>query len=734
MGIAMSARKIRIGVSGHDLKFWYPLQACLESTGKYEFREDLWHGHEEHDAAKSSALIEWADVLIAEWALGNAVYYAANKRPSQKLYVRLHAQERRTNYPARIDYSRVDAIVFVGRHILQECLGKFEIPKEKCVVIGNLVDVERFRQAKFGGAEFVLGMIGIAPQSKRLDLALDTLELLLQRDPRYSLRIKGTNPASVPWLWARTSDRHYYESIFQRINSGSLRYKVTFDPPGTDVHHWLKLVGTLLSPSDHESFHMAVAEGAASGALPIVWSWAGSKEVYPEFPSVDTAAQAATLIDFYNNSAAGPRLREHSLDVISTRYGKESVSRKWDLLLQGNSEQSDTSLQNRRGRKVVAVWAIDDWSTFHRREMLEALAGHLAKTHDFLIIEPGNHYATIAKLGWAPPTELAEIAAGRFPRESQNIFRVRLFADGIPAGIQRTSYQGRSDLPEILNGLVEESYGRGAELLHWVYKPDQALRLPKSAKFIYEVYDEYTMNFGTGEIHGKMVEMEPIALQRADHVFFTSQPLLERKSAQTSSHSLVGNGVASEVFARYRVGRGESRKGRPVAGYLGNLSTFFDWGLMLEVCSSMPGVDFMFHGQIELAVGDMRCEQHAQMEALPNVFFSGRVDRVKGASAINRYDVLLIPFVVNDAMHAVNPLKLWEYFATGLPVISSPMDAIMEASPLIWVARTVQEWVIAINSALAADDVNAYNARIDRAEEHCWQRLTVAHAQVVESL
>ncbi|WP_449465781.1 glycosyltransferase [Stenotrophomonas humi] len=680
------------------------------------------------------ALIEWADVIIAEWALGNAVYYAANKRPSQKLYVRLHAQERRTNYPERIDYSRVDAIVFVGRHILQECLEKFEIPKEKCIVIGNLVDVERFRHAKFGGAEFVLGMIGIAPQSKRLDLALDTLELLLQRDPRYTLRVKGANPAAIPWLWARTSDRHHYESIFERINSGPLRYKVIFDPPGADVHHWLKQVGTLLSPSDHESFHMAVAEGAASGAVPIVWSWAGSKEIYPEFPSVDTPAQAADLIDFYNKSAAGPRLRGGLAEVINTRYGKESISKQWGLLLQGNFGQSVEPLQNRRGRKVIAVWAIDNWSRFHRREMLEALAGHLVGSHDFLIIEPGNHYAAIAKLGWASPTELAEIAGGRLPRESENIFRVRLFAEGIPAGIERARYQGRPQLFEILDGLVEANYGKGTDLLHWVYKPDQALRLPKSARFIYEVYDEYTMDFGTGQIHDKMAEMEPVALQRADHVFFTSQPLLERKSALTSSHSLVGNGVASEVFSRYRVEKGESRKGRPVAGYLGNLSTFFDWALMLEVCSSMPEVDFIFHGQIELAEGDLRREQHEQMEALPNVLFSGRVDRVKGASAINRYDVLMIPFVVNDAMHAVNPLKLWEYFATGLPVVSSPMEAVKEASPLLWVARTAQEWVIAINSALAFDDLAACNARIDRAAEHCWQRLTVAHAEVVESL
>lgn len=730
----MSARKIRVVVGGHDQKFWYALQECLERTGNYEFREDLWLGHEAHDKEKSLALIEWADVLIAEWALGNAVFYAENKRAAQKLYVRLHAQERRTSYPGAIDYARVDGVVFVGEHILRECVEKFGIPQEKCIVIGNLVDVERFHLAKFGGAEHVLGMIGIAPQSKRLDLALDTLELLLERDSRYILRVKGASPASVNWLWARTAERKYYQSVFERINGGALRYKVIFDPPGADVHHWLKLVGTLVSPSDHESFHMAVAEGAASAALPIVWSWLGSKDIYPEFPSVDSPAQAASMIEFYNRSAAGPRLRARAPHIINERYGKETVAGQWDGLLQGRNGCAAEDKRGRRGRKVVAVWAIDGWATFHRREMLEALAAHLVNSHDFLIIEPGDHYATVIKLGWASPAELAEVAVGRFPRESENIFRIRLFSGGIPPEVERAVYQGKPDIPHVLKNLVEAVYGRSTKLLHWVYKPDQALRLPEDADFVYEVYDEYTMNFGTGEVHEKVAAVEPEALRRAKHVFFTSRPLLERKSGAASSYSLVGNGVASEVFARFRVNRADSRKGRPVAGYLGNLSTFFDWDLMLQVCKQMPDVDFMFHGQVELAKDDVRRKVFAQIEALPNALFSGRVDRTKGAAAINRYDVLLIPFVVNDAMHAVNPLKLWEYFATGLPVVTTPMDAIAEAPPLLWIARSVEEWVDAITAALTKDDIASSNARIARAEEHCWKRLTLAHAQIIASL
>ncbi|MEA5667181.1 glycosyltransferase [Stenotrophomonas sp. MH1] len=727
----MSNRKIRVGVSGHDLKFWYPLQRELEATGRYEFREDVWSGHDQHDEEVTRDLIRWADVLVAEWAMQNAVFLSRNKRAGQRLLVRLHLQERGTSYPERIDYANVDAMIFVGAHIMDECVAKFHMPRRICYVVGNYVDVDAYSLPKFGGSQFNLGIIGTAPRRKRLDLALDTLEILVKRDARYMLRVKGQSPADIAWLWGRVVEREYYEALYERVNSGELRHRVVFDPQGRDVPQWLKMVGFVLSPSDFESFHMAVAEGAASSAIPVVWNWTGVNDIYPELSPVASAAEAADQIDFFNRSAAGPRFRGQLQDAMRARYDKRSVVSRWKELL----DSCDFNVSSVSGvkRDVLVVWAIDVWETFHRREMLVALAGHLAESHDLLIVEPGSHYQTVADLGWAPADELERMANGEMIKVGDNIFRTRLFTGGIPAGIPRASYQGSSDTLSVLSGLIDEHYGSEARLLHWIYKPDQAARIGSRAKFVYEVYDEYTMDFGTGTIHEDVVKMELGALRAASHVFFTSSPLLERKSGAATSFSLVGNGVAIDVFSRYRIVN-ESYGGRPVAGYLGNLAAFFDWTLMEDVCRRMSEVDFVFHGQVELSEKDSRWSCYVGMCALPNVTFTGRVGRERGAAAINRYDVLLIPFVVNDAMHAVNPLKLWEYFATGLPVVSTPMDAVCEDSPLLRVAHGSSDWLNAIREALSEKDMGLRDRRIKRAEEQAWRYLTREHAGVVASL
>ncbi|MCC8362601.1 glycosyltransferase [Lysobacter sp. A6] len=729
------SRKIRVGVSGHDLKFWYPLQRALEKTGKYEFREDAWTGHDAHDPAQSQALLEWADILVAEWALGNAVYYARHKRPHQRLIVRLHQQERRTAFPGQIDYSKVERVLFVGAHILHDCVEKFAIPPEICSVLANFVDVDRYNLPKHGGAEFTLGLIGTAPSSKRLDLAIDTLELLARRDDRYCLRVKGANPATIPWLWARTAERDYYMQVYARINAGPLRHRVIFDPQGNDVHHWLQMIGAILSPSDHESFHMALSEGAASGAVPVLWAREGAQDIYPEFPLVRDAGEAAALIEFHNRSAAGARVRQQAKDIIRSRYDTSEIVGEWDRLLSGGGDAQAQPAKSGKRRDVLVVWAIDKWRNFHRREMLEALAANVADRFDVLVIEPGSHYATIAKLGWAPASELKRMAAGELVHEHDNIFRTRLFTGGMPPEVASAKYQGKGDDPlAVLDGLVAEHW-RGARVLHWVYKPDQALRLGDKRRYVYEVYDDYTMDFGTGEVHRATLDAEPKALAQAEHVFFTSQPLFDRKAASARAASLVGNGVAFDTFARYHLGN-HRVPGRPVAGYLGNLSNFFDWALVLEVCRRMPEVDFVLHGQVELAEGDTRWELQRQLAGLDNVRFTARVGRELGAAAINRYDVLLIPFVVNEAMHAVNPLKLWEYFATGRPVVSTPMDAITEQAPALIVADGPDAWVDAIHQALGEDFTGeqAVAARIERAQANSWHHLTSNHAATLRAL
>lgn len=723
----------KVLVAGHDQKFWYPLQTQLEATGLFEFREDLWIGHEKHDPDKTLELMEWADIIVAEWTLGNAVFCAKHKKPHQRLVTRFHAQEIRTDYPAQLEAQKVDCFVFVGPHLLDQAVTKFSIDKEKSQLIYNFVDFEKFNLSKFGGEMFNLGMIGIVPAQKRLDLALDVLEQLADYDSRYMLHIKGAQPTSYNWLWARTKEKSYYEEVYKRINSTDLRYKVVFDPPGTDVNQWLKKIGFILSPSDSESFHMALAEGMASGSIPVPWRRDGVDKIFGAFQLFDTPVVAAKFIESMRNSTALPIAKIQCTQFIKNNFEKTSVVDQWvNVLLPSEKFLLTAEPKSNKKDFVIIFYAIDAWDTFHRREMIEALADNLKNNADILIIEPGSHYKTLLDKGMCEEVELNSYARLQPIQVADNIYKIRILQGSIPKNVGENKVSKTAESYEkTIQVAVRHIFGMDIPVVHWIYKPDQRRFACDDQPYIYEVYDEYTMDFSTGVIHKAVAELEPDVLRDATHVFFTSEPLANRKKRHCISWSVVGNGVAFDVFDAYRFDVTAQPGLRKSIGYLGNLSDFFDWSLMADVCERMPNCDFFFHGQVESHRLESVKAQVERLQSLPNTHFSGRVTRMVGAAAINRYDALTIPFVVNDAMHAVNPLKLWEYFATGKPVVSTPMDAINVKYPLLRVADAVDHWVELLQESVNEVDQRCRDQRISLAKENSWERLTAKHTTVL---
>ncbi|MFC6669106.1 hypothetical protein [Marinobacterium aestuariivivens] len=61
------------------------------------------------------------------------------------------------------------------------------------------------------------------------------------------------------------------------------------------MNEWFTMVGFILSPSDFESFHMAIGEGMLTGAMPIVWKWKGAEEIWKGF-TIESLADAKNLV------------------------------------------------------------------------------------------------------------------------------------------------------------------------------------------------------------------------------------------------------------------------------------------------------------------------------------------------------------------------------------------------------------------------------------------------------
>lgn len=330
-------KPLRVVVAGHDLKFFTRLLDHLRALPGVEVRLDEWAALGSHDPLASRELVDWADVVFCEWCGPVAVWYSRNKRRGQRLIVRLHRFELYAAWPARVDIAAVDQVVCVSPHYAELTRQRTGWPPDKVVVVPNWVDDDAYDRAKLPGARFHLGLVGITPARKRPDLALDVLEELRRRDQRFHLFAKTKMTWDYWWMWRKAAEREHIDGVLRRVQSSPLlRGAVSFDPYGPDVAAWLRRIGFVLSTSDDESFHLAPAEGMASGAVPVLRDWAGVEAIYDPRWVHSGPAEMAEAIHAIVREDRWDDERALAREQLRAAYGLDRVCGMFTRLLTEN--------------------------------------------------------------------------------------------------------------------------------------------------------------------------------------------------------------------------------------------------------------------------------------------------------------------------------------------------------------------------------------------------------------
>ena len=302
----------RLLVAGHDLKFIRDAVPALEEH--FDIRFDEWKGHELHDEKQSKALLDWAEFIFCEWLLKNAEWYAAHKRPDQRLVVRMHRMELGRNHGERMDMRKVDAVIAVSPLFLERLLERYpNIPRHKARLVPNYVCVDDYRTEWHPDRLHTLGIIGILPSRKGYRRALEILRALRDKDSRFRLEVFGARPEELPWIVRDMKEMAYFKDCEQFIQQYGLQDAVHINGH-VDIKKALaeRRVGYVLSVSDSdfgfpgfESFHLAVADAFAAQCLSLVRRWPGAEYLWPEQFLVDNDAVAIRRILDYSTDPDG---------------------------------------------------------------------------------------------------------------------------------------------------------------------------------------------------------------------------------------------------------------------------------------------------------------------------------------------------------------------------------------------------------------------------------------------
>ena len=209
-------------------------------------------------------------------------------------------------------------------------------------------------------------------------------------------------------------------------------------------------------------------------------------------------------------------------------------------------------------------------------------------------------------------------------------------------------------------------------------------------------------------------------LSQVDALFAVSEYYRRQLAAETSRPvTLLGNGVEWEHFATPRPEPAElATLPRPRVGYVGLLSHFLDFEVLEAIRASLKGGTLVLIGPgspaTNTAVGDLARR--------PGVAVLGPRPYEELPGYLQALDAGIIPFRAKDPyVQGINPNKVYQYLASGLPVVTTPVLDLTPRPPHLQFADDATGFTSGVAAALGAPE--GREARREMAREHDWSRL-----------
>lgn len=696
-------------------------------------------------APEVAALLDEADTVVVDWCTAAAVWASLVVRPGARLVVRLHSVEAFSVEPHLVDWSRVDDVVLVGGQL--ESLVRHVVPAlapartrrggPRVHVVPNPVALDgpppdgRVPSAAGPDAARTVAVVGWAQPVKDPLWALEVLDELRRHDPRWRLLLVGadwTEPQLPP-------GRRYRAEVLRRIAAAGdavVRTGWTADLPEV-----LRDAGYVLSSSRRESHGVAFCEAVAAGCLPVTRDWpdvaefGGAAAVFPAEWVVRSPQEAAARVLALAAEPDDVRARTaaEAAAVVRARYGTTAVlPRLLDVLVPAARGAADGVRPGDDARPHLVYVAIGfppaaKSSAYRMRATanlfvdrgwdvtvvtIDRHAWDLEYGLDLSLLDLVDPRVRIVELPLRRADLDPDVRAYSWFRAKHPTRWVRLRhrLDTIPFP-EKVFGPWRRTLERGTEAVVRD---RPADLLLVSPAPYTTLAVARHVRrrtgtpYVVDFRDGWSVDvLGEGEAFGPRTRRgrwERRVLAGAEAVCTVNEPIAafyrERYPELASRVHVARNGFDADLGTDLAVARRPDPAAGLAFGYLGtvnltpaHLSLVVDaWAAAREQDEVLARSTLTFRGHVGAgwAAGANGNAAVIARAGVHGVTYGGPVAKADVAATYGRWDALLLALAGG---RFVTSGKVYEYMATGLPVLSAhemPHAAqdVLEGYPL-WV-------------------------------------------------
>lgn len=234
-------------------------------------------------------------------------------------------------------------------------------------------------------------------------------------------------------------------------------------------------------------------------------------------------------------------------------------------------------------------------------------------------------------------------------------------------------------------------------------------------RHVYYCVDSLEDSPGTNQAAFQAYEEE--LLRAADVAVACSLPLADQLAERGAAPVYLPHGCDIDTTAPARTDLPPELEGlpRPLVGYVGSINFRIDADLLEAARRAIPGGTLVLVGSWWSSSGPKLDRRTRDLLAQPGVVTVGHRELDVLPWYLGALDVGLAPYADMAFNRKSFPIKIPQYLAMGVPVVSTPNGATDEYGDLVYTAQGASAFEAAVRAALAEDSDERRAARRTRA-------------------
>lgn len=263
------------------------------------------------------------------------------------------------------------------------------------------------------------------------------------------------------------------------------------------------------------------------------------------------------------------------------------------------------------------------------------------------------------------------------------------------------------DINSLINLLIIKTYScKYQKKILWLIYPHLANLIPifkNQYQIVYDIVDFHTLS--DSKKNSDLNIKKKKAMKLADVVTSISHTLKSQyQKIYPKKINIVPQGFVS-YQDKYQINNLNSKlPSSKKIGFIGALDDRLNYPLLIKLAKNNPQFNFIFIGpkykHKNLSTNSITSEVN-KLLSFKNVFWIKKQPKKIIGSYINNFDVCIIPYDIKFQFNKYcYPMKLFEYFYAGKPVISTPIIELKRFPKYVKISNSYSGWQTYLNQLL----------------------------------